>query len=599
MTPTERKERLGVAFGLRRVICRLIAAWSLYISTTLVARPDFATLSFHQTGSLWVPALWIAAFFVLFSTVAVLLPRWPTDSWFLFVGATACTVWWSLFPPDGNGQVLFWLALGTVYGMFLLWIVHENEATLSLFVPGGRTVLLLGIALAVVAGGVLAAIACLRYKSFSAPNFDFGLFVNMFHNMKETGLPLTTCERDGLLSHFAVHISPVWYLLLPVYCLFPSPYTLQIAQTVLLMAGVIPIVLLAKERGLSGRASLVLSALYVFYTALSTGCFYDIHENCFLPLLLLLTFLFFEKGKPVPMYIAALLTLSVKEDAAVYLAVFALFVFLGRKKYLHGTVLLGLSVLYFLTAGFLLETYGLGMMNYRYENLIFNPEDGLWGIFRTVFLNPGYLFTQLFSTGGDTFDKLLYFLQLLLPLGFLPFCTKKASRWILLSPMLLNLLTMYTYQYNIEYQYSFGITAFLFYAAILNVGELPGKARRSLLTVALSFCVCLYAVTVLPTLAGYVQRCRENGEDYARMEAVLDSIPVDASVACSTFLLSHIADRSEIYEVRYHEGKADIDYVILDLRYASFPAEEEEYRAQGYREVCREDGLILVLARPE
>ena len=28
----------------------------------------------------------------------------------------------------------------------------------------------------------------------------------MDHYMKETLLPLTTCERDGLLSHFAVHM---------------------------------------------------------------------------------------------------------------------------------------------------------------------------------------------------------------------------------------------------------------------------------------------------------------------------------------------------------------------------------------------------------
>ena len=38
-----------------------------------------------------------------------------------------------------------------------------------------------------------------------------------------TGLPDVSCERDVLMSHFAVHISPIYYLLLPFYALFPSP----------------------------------------------------------------------------------------------------------------------------------------------------------------------------------------------------------------------------------------------------------------------------------------------------------------------------------------------------------------------------------------
>lgn len=80
---------------------------------------------------------------------------------------------------------------------------------------------LCGMRRAVYRGG--GHIGCLRYLGYLAPNFDFGVFTQMFHNMRESFLPMTTCERNGLLSHFAVHISPVFYLLLPFYALFPSP----------------------------------------------------------------------------------------------------------------------------------------------------------------------------------------------------------------------------------------------------------------------------------------------------------------------------------------------------------------------------------------
>ena len=78
-------------------------------------------------------------------------------------------------------------------------------------------VLVFGVAVSVLFGGVVAAIGVMRYLGYSAPNFDFGIFCQMFENMAKTGAPVTTVERDGALSHFAVHTSPILYLLLPFY----------------------------------------------------------------------------------------------------------------------------------------------------------------------------------------------------------------------------------------------------------------------------------------------------------------------------------------------------------------------------------------------
>ena len=61
-----------------------------------------------------------------------------------------------------------------------------------------------------------------RVLTYRAPTFDFGIFSQMFHQMRTTGLPVTTVERDGPLSHFAVHVSPIYYLLLPFYCIYQA-----------------------------------------------------------------------------------------------------------------------------------------------------------------------------------------------------------------------------------------------------------------------------------------------------------------------------------------------------------------------------------------
>ncbi|MCI8504756.1 MAG: DUF2079 domain-containing protein [Lachnospiraceae bacterium] len=141
---------------------------------------------------------------------------------------------------------------------------------------------------------------------------------------ERTDLPMTTLERDGLLSHFSVHVSPIYYLLLPIYLLFPTPATLQILQAAVLASSVIPLWKLGKHHGLSNLQQMFLCLLLLLYPAFSGGTAYDLHENCFLaPLLFWLFYGIARQNVPITA-LAAFLTLMVKEDAAVYTAVIAL-----------------------------------------------------------------------------------------------------------------------------------------------------------------------------------------------------------------------------------------------------------------------------------
>ena len=83
------------------------------------------------------------------------------------------------------------------------------------------------------------------------------------------------------------------------------------------------------------------------------------------------------------------------------------------------------------------------------------------------------------------------------------------------------------------------------------------------------------------------------------MEAFLEeNIPEDASVAASTYLVPHLADRDEIFEVHYHQNKPDIEYVVLDARYASHEKFYAQYLAQGYTVVAELEKRIIVLKQP-
>ena len=178
---------------------------------------------------------------------------------------------------------------------------------------------------------LICAIGVLRYETYFSPNFDFGIFSQMFYSMKEHFVPNTTCERDYLLSHFGVHFSPACYLLLPIYFIFPYPNTLQIAQGVLIMSAVIPIILICKERGLTNKATAFVGLLYMAYPAVTAGCTYDFHENCLLLPLLMWTILFMEKEKYLLMALMAFLTLMVKEDVFIYLIILAVFIIISKR----------------------------------------------------------------------------------------------------------------------------------------------------------------------------------------------------------------------------------------------------------------------------
>ena len=588
--------RLSPAFGREDVICRLFTSW-LFASLILVMGGTVVYDSLSYTASVSFPILILlfALLFVAFSVLDYFLRDFPCDPIALFAVSVASAIYW--LSDKSNPFVA--LAVFVFLALVMLYAVHRTDVLFERIRISRRVLWISVAAFALIFCTVVSIIGCLRYLCFFASNYDFGLFCDMFYSMRENGLPLTTSERDKLLSHFAVHISPIYYLILPFFCIFPSPLTLQIAQAVVLALGVIPLLLLAKHFGLSRGTSLLLSGLYLFYPALSAGCFYDIHENCFLPLLLLFTFYFYEKKQAIPMYVSALLVLAVKEDAAVYLFLFAVYLLIARRSYIHGAILSVLSLTYFSLAIFLLTKFGDGAMIGRFDNLIYDQSEGLIGAVKTALANPGFLLTQLFSATGSSWGKVLYFLQMMLPLGFLPFLTKKASRWLLVLPILLNLLTAYVYQYDIGFQYHFGILAFLFYAAAQNLPEISAGLRTRTLALALAGCICFFSAAALPNLGYYARTYAATKNDCAEMQKALELIPKDASVSASGYLLAHIADRAVVYEVAYHGNKTDVDYVALDLRYgADVSKTTHYYETRGYRTLTELDGLLLILVSP-
>ncbi|MBR5497329.1 MAG: DUF2079 domain-containing protein [Clostridia bacterium] len=447
---------------------------------------------------------------------------------------------------------------------------------------------------------VVTAVSVLRYLNYATPNYDFGIFCNMFHNMRESFSPVTTCERDRLLSHFAVHFSPAVYIFLPFYYIFPSPVTVAVCQTVAIYSGLIPFVLIMKNRKIDSLVICLFSVVFMANTAFSMGCSYDFHENCLLVPFLMWMIYFYEKNKTPFVFLFALLTLMVKEDAFIYVAVFAAFLVVSNKDWKRGVPLAVLAVAYFILAAWHINTYGLGIMSGRFDIMI-DGDDGLFGIVKTVLANLGYTVSMIFTTKEGTAEKLIYFIQMLCPLGFIPLFTKKPSRLILVLPILLNLLTDYAYQYDISFQYGFAMTVLMMYVCVLDINDAPAEKKRLVPAIAAGLSVMMFFMCIIPSFTKNIKNSSENKEMYNEIDAVLSGIDEDAVVCASTFFLPHLAQREEIYEVHYTKH-SDFDYIILDYRPAYKDGSmqfAEKFKEYGYVQVDSGSEYVGMFVRPE
>lgn len=540
-----------IAVWIRRAIAAwLVAAAAEYLLLDVPSR-DLAGLSGIAQMSAGRMIVVTAVVFGLLTALARLLPK-STERWtILGAAAVLCAAALTVsFTCAFAAACLLVLIVLAVYA-FAGWNGKAPEKTPCRERKGYGWGAALGAAAFMV---LVSAWTVGRVYSFSTPTFDFGIFAQMFHSMKTTGLPITTVERDGALSHFAVHVSPIYYLLLPFYCIVPTPATLQVLQAAVLASAVIPMWKLGKHHGLSPLMRMLLCFLLLLYPAYAGGTSYDIHENAFLTPLILWLFYGMDRKNGLITAIFALLTLMVKEDAAVYVAVIALYLLLRsvlrKEKWgmFAGTMMLAAALGWFVAVTGYLATFGDGVMTYRYKNFMYDGSGSLVTVVKAVLLCP---MKAVFESVDP--EKLEFIGLTLLPIAALPLFTRRYERFLLLIPyVLVNLMSDYQYQHNIFFQYTYGATACLFYMTLVNLADWKVEPERILtLAAAVAVAAGCFGVRILPKAVSYPEKCKTYAAYYDSLRDVLDVVPDGASVAATTFYTTYLSQRDELYDIRY------------------------------------------------
>ena len=442
------------------------------------------------------------------------------------------------------------------------------------------------IAVLVVSLGTIA-----RYDCYTASNFDFGLFCQMYESMATDFTQNTTLERNELLSHFEVHFSPIYYVLLPFYMIFRCPEFLLAAQAIVAFSAVIPLALICIRWRYDELNIFLICAVFVSLPYLTGGCFYDFHENAFLPPVLLWLFYFLEKKHLLGTIIAAVIALCIKEDAGLYLICIGVYALLNKNySKFDSALLLITGICGFISVTSFINTYGEGIKTNRYDMLLMDGQESLTDVVLNVIKNPAFVLSKMLSE-----EKLRFVLYVTMPLGFACFRTRRLCDYMLFVPLLLvNLATDYTYQYDINFQYVFGTGTIMVFLFARNLRYI--RKKRKLLVFALGAAIIL-------CFAANGSRYRQNFENqsvYRDMndatDKILAELPNDASITATTYLIPHLYDNKEVYMMPY-DGK-DTDFVVLDNRpgrYKEFEEKTAELLEKGYV-LYAEEGYATVYA---
>lgn len=494
--------------------------------------------------------------------------------------------------------ILIGIAVVGIY-LFLSYL----KETPALKKVANITLWVIPILVFIVSIGYISIQMIYRTKCLLTPTFDFGLFTQMFYNMSSGNGMITTLERGYELSHLAVHFSPIYYLMLPFFILIPRPETLQVLQILIFASGIIPLYLIMKAKQTSKVFQMIMLLVYLTVPGLASGTFYDLHENCFLPVLLLTSIYFTIKGKWVFSLLFIILALMVKEDAFLYTSCIGLYLAFSKadenSKNAKFRVYCGLIIFIFSFAWFYVVTSflndsGVGVMFWRYNNLSAYPAYGTIGILVGIYQNPSFFLATLFSP-----TKIYFLIIILASFGFLPLLTRKPSDFILMIPVVvMNLSSNYLYQHQFGYQYLFGSVTLLIYMTILFEQDIRNR-RGSYPKIGLRFitALALFGFVVGAVVTGESAYSRrdditnylDNPEMYESMKSTLDALPEDKVIVASTYLTTYIADTYYLYDFDYyfmHTYQITPDYILIDTRMDPFVLEYYRYIASinGYVE---------------
>ncbi len=431
---------------------------------------------------------------------------------------------------------------------------------------------------------LLVVLACLGYALFMSfftirwhhklgtAVFDLGINNNLLYGGLEGHFnesPIIFPEDPS--KYVANHVKIGLYAFLPIYALYPHAETLLVIQSFALGFGALPLFLIGK-RHIPQWAAVTVALCYLAYYPMHGANFYEVKMVPIASFFLLTTMWAADAKRWVTCGIAFALTLIMREDMPVGLAVVGTFLLLTGYRPRAGLIMAAIASAWFVFIRFhVMEEVGQWWFPKMYKDLWSPGEQGFKSVIKTLLTNPLFTLKHVLTE-----EKIYYLMHLLVPLVFLP--ARKWYLWAAFIPgaILTLLVTDYKPPTMFSFQYVMHWAPYIFVAAVLALEATfrrpdSGRARAHaavvamvLASAALSYNYGAFPLRDKSLESGYHQitfsYSEKERERYADLQELLKHLPPKASVAATERVGAHVSARVGFYSLR--RGSHGAEYLI-------------------------------------
>ena len=404
----------------------------------------------------------------------------------------------------------------------------------------------------------------------------------------------------GWESHFAVHFTPILFLFIPIYIIFPGPLVLLYIEVVAIGLSALFLYLIAQSAFKDQFFPALVAIIYLFFRQQLIGLMHDFHTELLFPVFLLGAYYFLAVRKRPFLFLLFLsLALLVKEDIGIYLFFFGIFAAFKLKERRLGLLTSAAALGYVLLALTLIIPFfrhQSGASGFYLYGSIYGQEGGsLFQIMANILAHPALLFQ------GIDFGSFLRILawNILLPLLFVPLLS-----WfglLLIPPLAVMLFSKIPQMYTFGIHYSMIFLPFLFLALIYGMKNLREVWDRRFQGERRGGVIVLSLALLLGNLANSnfwrtIQPSRYRAlSSYSDAKQLMAMIPPEASVAAQSALIPHLPKRKAIDMLPAFNKD---EYILVHGGVNLWPYKREEFE-NFLRSIERSQAYDLIGQRGE
>ena len=443
-----------------------------------------------------------------------------------------------------------------------------------------------------VAIALCISLCALKYASLQYNALDLAIYSQMLWNTTH-GEPLFSSIQQG--NYFTDHVEPIVFALAGVYALLPSPLTLLVLQCIALFGSTLLVFAIAK-RHLSPWQSVVFACAFAYNPIIWNMALFEFHALVFIVPALLWALYAFDTKRRTLFFVACLLMLLVREDAALAVFGLGLLAMLYRRPASWWIPCFGVSIAWF--AGALALSSAAGSEGYKFSIYYGWLGESMADKLRTIFTHPLFVLRGLLNGS----NLLLIVSLVLLFLGTFLFAPLAV---IASLPVFAQLLfARFNPQLLFETHYLAGLLPFLLYASILGTKRIlahPSVAVQKAthqfgkITATILLIIIGYSFLFLgPIIGGSSELLKMDWNMIAQQKKLLAQIPAEAAVVASYKAQAWLANRHVVlspnyialgvkqYSTTQYLPQTLPDMLIIDL--SDFTFIEYQYSDQEYYE---------------